>query len=524
MLDFISQTFSFRLKLAVAAGLAVLADLLFYGKAWGSTVGIFALAWAVAVAIASPRLRKDRAAMIALAGAGILGLVLSDSPGLLAWVLFWGALSSAVLLAQTRFHDVMQLFLRLLAQGVIGLGKAIRDAAHVLRLPRPTLGSSLRTGIAALALPLLGATIFIALFASANPVIERFLPDLSSFTINSDLFLQALFGMLVFVCVWPSLRPSRVAIGMRFAPAKHPLNLPGVTAISITVSLLLFNVIFAVQNALDVLFLWSGAALPQGVTLAGYAHRGAYPLIVTALLAGAFVLATAHPDSEIGQRPLIRRLVVVWIVQNLILVASSIVRTLDYIDAYMMTQLRIAALLWMALVGAGLTLICWRMVMRHSLAWLINRTALAAAAVLGLASVIDLGTVAAEWNIDHARETGGAGQPLDIGYLRSLGASAMVPLARLETQKLDGKFLDRVAFVRREAVGEAQGSQRSSYGWTWRRARRLEAVTAILGSSPRVPAPGERDWDGRIIPPPVPAQPVIPLIANPAPLTTPSQQ
>jgi hypothetical protein len=522
----IPQIFSFRLKLATAAGLAVLADILFYGKNFGSTIGVFALVWTAALALCVPRLRRDRPAMVALACAALLSLALFDDPSLLAVLLFWIALSSSVLLAQTRFHDALQLCMRLAAQGLLGLGKAIRDMTHVLRLPRPAFGSSLRMGIAALVLPVVGAGIFIALFASANPVIERFLPDLSFFAIDVDVIFQGLFCALIFAGVWPSLRPSRVAVGMKFTPSKHPLNLPGVTAVSITLSLLLFNVIFAVQNALDVVFLWSGAALPHGVTLADYAHRGAYPLIVTALLAGAFVLITAQPDSEIGRRPLIRRLVVIWIVQNLVLVASSIVRTMDYIDAYMMTQLRIAALLWMALVGTGLALICWRMVMRHSLGWLINRTALATVAVLSLASLIDLGTVAAEWNIRHARETGGGGQPLDLGYLRSLGSSALVPLAELEKQPLDGKFLDRVAFVRQDAVEDAQRAQRRSYGWTWRSARRLDAVTSILGASPRVPARFVRDWDGSIIGPAIPQNPVkltLP-VAPSAPLTLPSQQ
>ncbi|HKX65232.1 MAG TPA: DUF4173 domain-containing protein [Rhizomicrobium sp.] len=516
----LEKQFSFRLKIAGAIGLALFADLLFFRKEPGSTLGLFALAWVAAVAICVPRVRKDKAAVIALACAVLLGLALFDRPGPLPVLLGWIALSSSVLLARTQFQDAAQLCLRLAAQGFVGLGNIVRDTAHVLRVPRPTFGSSLRSGIAAVVLPLAGAGIFIALFASANPIIESLLPDLSVFAIDGDIVFQGFFCALVFVGVWPSLRPSRAAIGMTFTPAKHPLNLPGVTAASITLSLLLFNVIFAVQNGLDVAFLWSGAPLPQGVTLADYAHRGAYPLIVTALLAGAFVLITAQPDSEIGRRPLIRRLVVIWIVQNLVLVASSIIRTIDYIDAYMLTQLRIAALLWMALVAVGLVLICWRMVMRHALGWLINRTALAAAAVLGLACIVDLGTVAAEWNIRHARETGRTGQPLDLGYLRSLGSSAMVPLARLEKQPLNSEFLDRVAFVRQDIVEAVQHEQQEAYAWTWRNARRLENVRSILGPSPRVPAPGERHLDGRLLPPPVevptppPAPPVDGIISD----------
>jgi len=497
--------FSFRLKLAGAAGLALLADALFFEKEPGSTLGLFALVWTVVVALCVPGVRRNKPAMIAQAVAAALSMALFDRPGPLAALLFWIALSSSVLLAQTRFQDAVQLCLRLGAQGFLGLGKTVRDTMHVLRLPRPTFRSSLRTGIAALVLPLIGGGIFIALFASANPIIERALPDLSFFAVDWDLIAHGIFCALVFIVIWPSLRPNRTAIGMKFKAAKHPLNFPGVTMASITVSLLLFNLIFAVQNGLDVAFLWSGAPLPQGVTLADYAHRGAYPLIATALLAGAFVLMTANPESQIGQRPLIRRLVVIWIAQNLILVVSSIIRTLDYIDAYMLTTLRIAALLWMGLVGTGLILICWRMMMRHSLGWLINRTALAAAAVLGFACIVDLGTVAADWNIRHARETGGGGQPLDLDYLHELGPSALIPLATLEKQSLNSEFLYRVGLKRQCIAKNAQRRQHERYSWTWRNARRLDAVKGILGvTAPDAP----------------PLQPVPPSMVNtPSPLT-----
>jgi hypothetical protein len=46
------------------------------------------------------------------------------------------------------------------------------------------------------------------------------------------------------------------------------------------------------------------------VSLAAYAHRGAYPLIATALLAGVFVLATMKPGSATAASLAIRRLVI----------------------------------------------------------------------------------------------------------------------------------------------------------------------------------------------------------------------
>ena len=278
---------------------------------------------------------------------------------------------------------------------------------------------------------------------------------------------------------------------------------------------------FAVQNLLDLVFLWSGARLPDGMTLAEYAHRGAYPLIVTALLAALFVLIGFRQGSETGGRPLVRRLVLLWIVQNVLLVASSILRTLDYIDVFTLTQLRIAALAWMLLVAIGLGLIWWRIVRNKSSRWLINSNAAAAALMLSLLSAVDTGAVAAGWNVTHAREVGGRGAPLDLCYLRRLGSSALVPLAELEGRTGDPEFFARVSSVRQSVMEDLERSQSFNADWSWRGARRLaEAKRLLSGSRTPVSRTVNRGCDGRIQPlrievaPPPPPPPFPPKLTG----------
>jgi hypothetical protein len=227
------------------------------------------------------------------------------------------------------------------------------------------------------------------------------------------------------------LRPRRRRI-LPTGKTRPVVDLAGVSVASVTLSLIVFNALFALQNGLDAVILWGGAGPPAGLTLAQYAHRGAYPLIATALLAGLFVLVALDPRRSTAKVPLIRILVVAWVAQNLFLVASSILRTVDYVQAYSLTRLRIAALVWMGLVGLGLVLICWRMLRGKSGAWLINANAAAALLVLAAACVVDLGAVAAAWNVRHAREMGGQGPELDVCYLNTLGPSALVSLVEAE--------------------------------------------------------------------------------------------
>ena len=131
-------------------------------------------------------------------------------------------------------------------------------------------------------------------------------------------------------------------------------------------SLILFNLLFAVQTILDVIYLWGNAALPADITYAAYAHRGAYPLIVTALLAAGFVLIAMKPGGPAEQSTVIRPLVYLWVAQNVMLVISSILRLDLYVQIYLLTYWRIAAFVWMLLVAIGLVLIVARIALRRS--------------------------------------------------------------------------------------------------------------------------------------------------------------
>ena len=127
---------------------------------------------------------------------------------------------------------------------------------------------------------------------------------------------------------------------------------------TVTIGLVVFNAIFAVQNLLDIGYLWGGARLPEGMTYASYAHRGAYPLVVTALLAAALMLIVFRPSADQKQGRRNRVLVYIWIAQNILLTVSAAWRLKLYVSVYSLTRLRFAAAVWMLLVAMGLVWIC----------------------------------------------------------------------------------------------------------------------------------------------------------------------
>ncbi|WP_342248686.1 DUF4153 domain-containing protein [Sphingomonas sp. OTU376] len=507
-----AHRYLFLLKIPAAILLIVAADQLLLNGEMGSWFGGLALGWIGLLLAVRPALRRP-ASLIALAIAAGFALVLAYDPWPLGWALFWSALSIAALMPRIgRFDDAGRWGLRLLAHGLSGPLTPLLDLARLSRR-RPQRGGRTPSNLLTLlVLPLAMTGLFVALFASANPIIAETLGQ-----VRLPWFGEVVFWGMTLVVVWPSLRPSRWATRVTTLLPRTGMPLPSLPVASLLLSLMLFNLVFAVQNGLDLAFLWSGAALPKGMTLADYAHRGAYPLIATALLAGLFVLVALRPGSASAANPAIRRLVVLWVAQNLLLVASSILRTLDYVEAYSLTAFRIAALAWMGLVAIGLALICWRMLAGKSAAWLINANALMAALVLSTASVVDLDASAAAWNVRHAREVGGRGVELDLCYLSRSGSSSLVSLVELERRPLQPGFRDRVRFVRDlqfRMLADAQADWRS---WTWRGAQRLATARHMLGANPPKPAalpPGAfRDCDGSIQ---LPAPPSAP---EPAPAT-----
>lgn len=509
---------SFWLRIAIGAAVAGLADLLFFTYAPGTSLGLFALVVLGGVLFSRKDLLPHRRARGFVLASVAFALVLADRPGLLAWVLFVvsmsvAALSSRVGLKETAWGWTQRLALNWL----FALPGPVMDLFKVSQLRRGRGGMSALTLLGLLIMPVVGGAVFLALFSAANPLISNAIGALSLPSLSGQNILRVLFWCAILIGVLSLLRP-RWRKPWLALPERRIARPSASQTTSITLSLIVFNAVFALQNGLDLAFLWSGAPLPGDMGLAEYAHRGAYPLIVTALLAGLFVLVALQPGSNTAQRPLVRRLVVVWIAQNMVLVASSLLRTADYIEAYALTRFRIAAMIWMALVAVGLVLICWRMLAGKSAHWLINANAMAALIVLAVVSIIDLGAVVAGWNVRHAREVGGRGVELDLGYLHTLGAPALVSLVELETTTDDVALRDRVAAVRQDILLNVQRRQAEWRGWTWRDQRRLDRVDALQRNRAlSAPTPGTRHWDGHLFrtAPPVAPAPIASPVSVP---------
>ena len=423
--------------LACAAGCIVLADWLFYGWDIGISLAVFLGALGVAAVVGNRIEMRGKARIVP-------AIVLAA--GLLPLIEEVNVLSVAVATVATA----MSVIAMISPQPTSWPWQLLETATVPFRGPfllaRDTIGALRHMNIwtpnwigwlVAWIVPLCVFAIFLILFSSANPVIEHALMLIDLRKLFELISLWRLsFWIFVACMIWPLIyrrvksRPMRV---WEFTPinptATSELDyLLGTQAIMR--SLVLFNALFALQTVMDITYLWGGVALPDGMTYATYAHRGAYPLIFTALLAAAFVLIAMRRGGPADQSRLIRPLVLIFIAQNVLLVISSIFRLDLYVATYSLTYLRLTAFIWMGLVAAGLTFILVKVMLRKSTYWLITANTITLALVLYGCCFINAPWLVAHYNVEHSREVSGTGQNLDWYYFRSLGPQALPAIER----------------------------------------------------------------------------------------------
>ena len=216
---------------------------------------------------------------------------------------------------------------------------------------------------------------------------------------------------------------------------------------------------------------------------ASYAHRGAYPLIATALLAAGFVLAAMRPGGPAEHSRVIRPLVYLWVAQNVLLVLSAILRLDLYVQTYLLTWWRVAAFIWMVLVALGLVLIVARIVMNRSNDWLIRANLVTLTATLYVCSLFNFAAIIADYNVSHSREAAGKGVSIDMNYLFSLGPQALPAIDRA----IALRGFDATLVSRRGCLVEQQRREMASWrswgfrGWRLQRTLDIQQKSSTTG-------------------------------------------
>ncbi len=471
--------------LLVVCGICiVLADWLFYRQYVGWTLGLYSLL--ILGLLVLRRGVRSQAGWLAAGLTLLLAFALLEEPTFLGVLMMIAALGFAVMLRNGNWSSSFTYWITRWAHLLALLpARFLLDNYLAARWFRrhPESRPAVERMVFRWVLPLLGGLVFVGLFTAANPVIgnwmssiwerlEHWLEWLPEFLRPGRILLWLLVGTAVYGVLRHQIWSRRKDAGVT-AP---PVQSAGMVSHELAIRcLLVFNVVFAVQSLLDVIYLYGGMTLPKGMTYAHYAHRGAYPLVATALLAGLFVLMSFRTGGAAHRSVWARRLVYAWIAQNVFLLFSTIWRLAMYVEVYSLSRWRVAAMIWIGLVAIGFGWVIWKILWHKTNVWLLRVNFATLASVLYVSTFVNFSGMIADFNVRHCKEVDGQGVPLDAAYLQSLDVEALPALTWVEPRVADGtkRVVKGAEKSLKKELDEELGDWR---GWTFRRQRIVAAL------------------------------------------------
>lgn len=274
-------------------------------------------------------------------------------------------------------------------------------------------GSRLVAGVL-LAIPaLVLALVFGSLLASGNAVFSTWTGNFFNWMWNAvvnlfDFWRVVMWAFVAFIAL-PLLRPGQFgSYWWSWIPSlpRWPELIPNNGAIfSSALVLVVLNLMFGVANIADALFLWSGAPLPASVEYKAYVHEGFDTLIFTVILTALVLTAMFQQTLGVARSKPLKVLALLWIAQNVFLIASCALRVQGYVAESQLTVLRLSCFIFLALVAAGFALLTVKILHERSIAWLIGRCAVAVFVTFYITQFLDLAGYAETYNVDRmARE------------------------------------------------------------------------------------------------------------------------
>lgn len=425
------------------------ADYFFWSHGPGITIALFSMLFSAAIILSR---QKPATGKQWFAGMGfVIGMNLPTIEYLqplsfmfsalaVIGITFWSCLG-----ASSAWQNYFRTYARIIFLGhfqpFVELHQVINKIRHTSNLPQKLLS---------LVMPVTIGIVFLGLLAIANPYFERILDQFAYIERSSEKFVvRLLFWGFLFLVIYPYLqshlfkseRSQSISVSKTEKPAYQGVL---INAEAVRNSLLLFNAIFAIQTTLDVFVLIGGAELPSGMTYAQYAHRGSYPLVVTALLAGAFAILTR---KFIIQNVLMRNLVYLWLAQTLFMVVMAAFRLNLYVETYALTYMRISAFVWMFLVFIGLALIMVQILKTKRPIWLVRWNIIATLAVLYICCFANFAPIIARYNISNTADI----NRLDIDYICSLGPQVLPVI--MENEHLSCEHYYRYDIAKYQPIG-----------------------------------------------------------------------
>jgi uncharacterized protein DUF4153 len=187
------------------------------------------------------------------------------------------------------------------------------------------------------------------------------------------------------------------------------------------ISMAMLNLLLLCINCIDIVYVWFGFQYNNKMNLSDYVHEGTWILIFSIVLAMAVLLFFFRGNLNFYKKnKWLRYGAYGWIVQNIILVFSVLLRDYYYILHCGLAYKRIGVLFFLMMVLAGLITVSVKIYQRKTRYYLLRVNAWVAMGLLVLASCVHWDELIANYNIAHRDSIS-----LDVKFLLSLSDKAL---------------------------------------------------------------------------------------------------
>jgi hypothetical protein len=199
------------------------------------------------------------------------------------------------------------------------------------------------------------------------------------------------------------------------------------------------NILLLVINVIDVRWLWLNFDPKTAGNLATLVHEGTYMLILSILLSMGILIYYFRKNLNFyPENRLLKNAAYLWLVQNVILSVSVLIRCYHYINGYGLAYKRIGVIIFLGLVFFGLYTLYRKISRQQSFFYLLRTNTWAAWTVLAGLSLVNWDVLIVEYNLKHPNISSGE---IDAHFLLTRSDKTLPVLdANRSKLKADGGY------------------------------------------------------------------------------------
>lgn len=408
---------------------------LFYKEAAGINFLIFSAVLTAFLLLRDPSLPAKRKWLLAAAGTLISGAAVAIYGN---WLSVWANVISLSLLSgvsvSTRSSVIITLFHSLYSYGSSMVFMILDTVQRRSKTDPASRSSSFFVKLLLVLIPLLVTLLFFFLYRGSNAIFNNFAKNINFDFITWQWIFFTLLGFILLYGFFYHRRIKEIASWDENAPcelAYREVNEEeqggffGVRNEYISGILLfvMLNILLLVVNLLDVQYVYISKVLPEGLSHSEYVHQGIELLIISIIIAIAIILFVFRGKMNFySKSKALRLLATLWIIQNMFMIVSTIVRNNMYVAEYGgLTYKRIGVYVYLALALIGLVT-TWVKIWKLKSNWYLFRAnSISWYCMLVVASLINWDALITGFNTGHAKDL----KELDKGYLIDLAPSTL---------------------------------------------------------------------------------------------------